>query len=115
MFKKLFEVSRKELKRLSKIADEVLSLEDEIKKLSDKELQDKTIEFKERFSNGETLDELLVESYAVVREASTRFLKMTPFHVQVMGAVTIHEGNIAEMKTAISPKLKKPSVNGIGI
>jgi len=99
MFKKLFEVSRKELKRLSKIADEVLSLEDEIKKLSDKELQDKTIEFKERFSNGETLDELLVESYAVVREASTRFLKMTPFHVQVMGAVTIHEGNIAEMKT----------------
>ena len=99
MFKKLFEVSRKELKRLSKTADQVLSLEDEFKKLSDTELQNKTIEFKERFGNGETLDNLLVEAYAVVREASTRFLKMTPFHVQVMGAVTIHDGNIAEMKT----------------
>ncbi len=99
MFKKFFDVSRKELKKLTKIADQVLSLEEEIKKLSDEELKAKTDEFKERFNNGETLDELLVESYAVVREASTRFLKMTPFHVQVMGAVTIHEGNIAEMKT----------------
>ncbi len=99
MFKKLFEVSRKELKKLSKIADQVLSLEDEFKKLSDTELQNKTIEFKERFGSGETLEDLLVEAFAVVREASTRFLKMTPFHVQVMGAVTIHEGNIAEMKT----------------
>ncbi len=99
MFKKLFEVSRKELKKLSRIADQVLSLEDQFKELSDNDLQNKAIEFKERISNGETLDELLVEAYAVVREASTRFLKMTPFHVQVMGAVTIHEGNIAEMKT----------------
>ena len=62
MFKKLFEVSRKELKRLSKTADQVLSLEDEFKKLSDTELQNKTIEFKERFGNGETLDNLLVEA-----------------------------------------------------
>ncbi|KFZ26657.1 MAG: Protein translocase subunit SecA [Candidatus Izimaplasma bacterium HR2] len=99
MFKKFFDVSRKELKKLTKIADQVLSLEEEIKKLSDEELKAKTDEFKERANNGETLDELLVEAYAVVREASTRFLKMTPFHVQVMGAVTIHEGNIAEMKT----------------
>lgn len=99
MFKKIFDVSRKELKRLSKIADQVLSLEDEIKKLSDADLQNKTTEFKERFNNGETLEDLLVETFAVVREASTRFLKMTPFHVQVMGAVTIHDGNIAEMKT----------------
>ena len=66
---------------------------------TDIELQNKTIEFKERFNNGETLEDLLVETFAVVREASTRVLKMTPFHVQVMGAVTIHEGNIAEMKT----------------
>jgi len=99
MFNKLFDVSRKELKKLSKIADQVLSLENEFKNVSDDDLKEKTNEFKERFSNGETLEDLLVEAFAVVREASTRFLKMTPFHVQVMGAVTIHEGNIAEMKT----------------
>lgn len=99
MFKKLFDISRKELKKLSKIADDVLSLENEFENLSDDELKAKTDEFRERFSKGETLDELLVEAFAVVREASTRFLKMTPFHVQVMGAITIHDGNIAEMKT----------------
>jgi len=99
MLKKLFDLSRKELKKIEKIADKVLLLEDTYKQLSDEELQNKSTEFKKRFQDGETLNDLLVEAYAVVREASTRFLKMTPFKVQVMGAVTIHEGNIAEMKT----------------
>ncbi len=99
MFKKLFDLGRKELKKVTKIADEVFALEDQMKQLSESELQAKTQEFKNRLKNGETLDDLLVEAYAVVRESSTRFLKMTPFHVQVMGAVVIHQGNIAEMKT----------------
>jgi len=99
MFKNLFDISRKELKKLAVVADEVIALEDEFKTLSDEELKAKTPQFKERLKNGETLDKLLVEAFATVREASTRFLKMTPFRVQIMGAVTIHQGNIAEMKT----------------
>ncbi len=99
MFKKLFDPSRKELKKYEKIAHQVFAVEEEMKKLSDDELRNKTNEFKKRHQNGETLDELLVETFAVVREASTRFLKMTPFFVQVMGACAIHDGNIAEMKT----------------
>ncbi len=99
MFKNLFDISRKEVKKLAVIADKVIALENEYKQLSDEELKAKTPEFKERVKNGETLDKLLVEAFATVREASTRFLKMTPFRVQIMGAVTIHQGNIAEMKT----------------
>ncbi|MBN2540271.1 MAG: preprotein translocase subunit SecA [Bacilli bacterium] len=95
----LFNFNGRELKRLEKTANLVLALESEYKQLTDDELVAKTEEFKERHKNGETLDSLLVEAYATVREASTRFLKMTPFKVQVMGAITIHEGNIAEMKT----------------
>ncbi len=91
--------NKKTLKRLAKKADEVLLLEDEYKQLTDEQLQAKTEEFKERHKNGETLDDLLVEAFATVREASTRVLKMTPFKVQVMGAIVIHEGNTAEMKT----------------
>ncbi len=91
--------NKKELKKLEKIANQVLALEEEYKQLSEKDLVAKTEEFKKRHQEGETLDSLLVEAYATVREASTRFLKMTPFKVQVMGGVTIHEGNIAEMKT----------------
>lgn len=99
MFKNFFDISRKELKKLAIIADKVIELENEFKALSDEELQGKTIWFKERAKNGETLEELMVEAFATVKEASTRFLKMTPFRVQIMGAVTIHQGNIAEMKT----------------
>ena len=96
---KLFNTNKKELKKLEIRADQVLALETEYKNLSDSELKNKTKQFKERIANGETLDDLLTEAYATVREASTRFLKMTPFKVQVMGAIVIHEGNIAEMKT----------------
>ena len=92
-------INKKTLKRLERIADQVLGLEEDYKALSDEALQAKTVEFKERYKNGETLEQLMVEAYATVREASTRVTKMTPFKVQVMGAVVIHEGNIAEMKT----------------
>ena len=94
----LFDGNKRILKKLEKIADQVLALEDDFKALSDEALQGKTIEFKKRLET-ETLDDILVEAFATVREASTRVLKMTPFKVQVMGAVSIHEGNIAEMKT----------------
>ncbi|MCK5762323.1 MAG: preprotein translocase subunit SecA, partial [Candidatus Izimaplasma sp.] len=99
LLKIFFDISRKELKKLAVVADKVIALESEYAKLSDDELKAKTELFKERFKNGETLDDLLVEAFATVREASTRFLKMTPFRVQIMGAITIHKGNIAEMKT----------------
>jgi preprotein translocase subunit SecA len=95
----LFDQNKRELKKLEKTANAVLAKEAEYKLLSDEELVQKTAEFKERFKNGETLDDLLVEAFAVVREGSTRFTGMTPFKVQVMGAIVIHNGNIAEMKT----------------
>jgi preprotein translocase subunit SecA len=91
--------NKKTLKRLEKIADQVLALESSYKALSEEALKTKTIELKERCKNGETLEQLMVEAFATVREASTRVTGMTPFKVQVMGAVVIHEGNIAEMKT----------------
>ena len=99
MFKKLFDISRKELKKLDLVANKVLELEKEYENYTDDELQAKTEIFKERIKNGDTLEDVLVEAFATVREASTRVLKMTPFKVQIMGAVTIHQGNIAEMKT----------------
>lgn len=96
---KIFDTNKKALKKLEKSAQLVLNLENEYKAFSDEELHEKTIEFKERFLNGESLDSLLVEAFATVRESSTRVTGMTPFKVQVMGALVIHEGNIAEMKT----------------
>ena len=99
LFKSLFDHEYKELKRFSKIADQIDALDDEMKSLSDDELKAKTAEFKERLKNGETLDDLLVEAFAVVREASFRVLGEKPFYVQLLGAIAIHYGNIAEMKT----------------
>ena len=89
----------KEIKRLAKKADMILALEDEYKTLSDEQLQNKTNEFKERLKGGETLDDILVEAFATVREASARILKMRHFKVQLIGGMILHEGNIAEMKT----------------
>src|SRR5690625_4407637 len=99
MFRRWFDPTRKALKLSAKIAEEVFSLEEKMAKLSDEELKNKTIEFKERYKNGESLDDLQVEAYAVVREASKRVTGMVPYFVQVQGAVAIHGGNIAEMKT----------------
>lgn len=99
MFKSLFDPGYKEFKRCRKIAEVIDALAPEYKKLSDAELKAKTDEFRARLKNGETLDDLLVEAYATVREAATRVLGMTPFKVQIMGAIAMHGGNIAEMKT----------------
>ncbi len=87
------------VKRLDAIATHVESLSDEIELLTDDELRDKTTEFKQRYTDGETLDEMLPEAFAVAREAAWRVLQQKPFHVQIMGGAALHFGNIAEMKT----------------
>src|SRR5699024_10052644 len=91
--------NQRELKRINKLVALIDEQEENLEKLSDNQLQEKTEEFKERYQSGETLDELLVEAYAVVREASKRVLGMRPFPVQMVGGIVLHEGNIAEMKT----------------
>ena len=123
MFKKLFDSGYKELKRCEKIAKQVFSYEDEMAKLSDDELKAKTPYFKEILKNGKTLDDILPEAYAVVREAAYRVIQKKPFFVQVCGAIAIHGGNIAEMKTgegktltAVMPAyLNALSENGVHI
>jgi preprotein translocase subunit SecA len=87
------------LKRLQAQAEYVATLEPQFEQLSDDELAGKTAEFRQRFENGETLEELLFEAYAAVREAAKRALGQRPFDVQVMGGIVLHEGDIAEMKT----------------
>ena len=91
--------SEKEVKRVMPIVKKINELEPEMEKLSDKELQAKTPEFKERLANGETLDALLPEAFAVAREASKRVLGMRHFDVQLIGGIILHQGRIAEMKT----------------
>ena len=95
----MFDNEYKELKRFRLIADEIDKLDEDMSKLSDKELQDKTLEFKERLKNGETLEDILVPAFAVAREAAYRVVKMKPFYCQLLGGLAIHYGNIAEMKT----------------
>lgn len=87
------------VKRLDAIATHVESLSDEIESLTDDELREKTAEFKQRYLDGDTLDEMLPEAFAVAREAAWRVLQQKPFHVQIMGGAALHFGNIAEMKT----------------
>ena len=100
LFDKIFGTySDRELKRITPIADKVMSLEDDMAKLTDAELRAKTDEFKGRIEKGETLDELLPEAFAVMREASWRVLGMKHFRVQVIGGIILHQGRIAEMKT----------------
>ena len=91
--------SEKEVKRVMPLVDKINSLEEIISKLSDTELKDKTTEFKERLNNGETLDGILPEAFAVMREASKRVLGMRHFDVQLIGGIILHQGRIAEMKT----------------
>ncbi len=97
--KNIFNHEYKELKRFSVIADQIDTLDGEMQKLSNKRLQDKTLEFKKRLKEGSTLDDILVEAFAVVREAAYRTIGEKPYYVQLLGAITIHYGNIAEMKT----------------
>ena len=99
LLQKLFDHEYKELKRFERIADQIDAKDEEMQKLSDDELKAKTDEFKERLANGETLDDILVEAYAVAREACFRVIGEKPYYVQLLGALAIHYGNIAEMKT----------------
>ncbi|MDO5728152.1 MAG: preprotein translocase subunit SecA [Actinomycetaceae bacterium] len=87
------------LKKLDQLADQVDALEDDFRALSDEELKAKTGEFRKRLEEGETLDDILVEAFATVREAADRVLGLRPFHVQIVGGAALHQGNIAEMKT----------------
>ena len=100
LFDKIFGTySDRELKRVRPIADKVIALEDDMAKLSDAELRGKTEEFKTRVAGGESLDDLLPEAFAVMREASWRVLGMKHFYVQIIGGIILHQGRIAEMKT----------------
>ena len=91
--------SEREVRRIEPLAEQIEALEPEYEKLSDEELAHKTVEFKERLKEGETLDDLLVEAYATVREAAKRTLGQRPYHVQLLGGIILHQGRIAEMKT----------------
>ena len=100
LFTKVFGTySQRELKSIYPIVDKIIALEDEYRQLTDAELQAKTPEFKERLANGETLDDILPEAFAAVREAADRVLGMRPYPVQLVGGIVLHQGRIAEMKT----------------
>ena len=99
LFRRMFDHEYKELRKFTKLADEVMAKEAEYAELTDTELQNKTGEFKERLKQGETLDDILVEAFATAREASFRVIGEKHFYVQILGALAIHYGNIAEMKT----------------
>ena len=100
IFSKIFGTySEKEVKRVMPIIEKINSLEPEIEKLSDKELRNKTDYFKSELANGKTLDDILPEAFAVVREASKRVLGMRHFDVQLIGGIVLHQGRISEMKT----------------
>jgi preprotein translocase subunit SecA len=96
---KVFDLNKRELKRLDKLANQVESLAGDVEKLTDDQLREKTEEFKARYQKGESLDDLLAEAFAVVREGARRVLGLYPYHVQLMGGISLHEGNISEMKT----------------
>ena len=97
--KKLFDFDERELKRFEKIATKIDELDEEYKNLSDDDLKKKTEEFKKRLSEGETLDDIMVEAFATAREACYRVIGEKPFFVQLIGGLALHYGNIAEMKT----------------
>ncbi|KGX92942.1 preprotein translocase subunit SecA [Pontibacillus halophilus JSM 076056 = DSM 19796] len=100
LLKKVFgDANSRQLKGMQKTVDQVEAFEPEIEKLSEEDLRNKTMEFKQRYEKGESLDDMLPEAYAVVREGAKRALGMRPFPVQIQGAIALHEGDIAEMKT----------------
>ena len=99
LLKRLFDHEYKELKRFTALADKIMSLDEEYSRLTDTELQNKTEEFRTRLSNGETLDDIVVEAFATAREAAFRVIGEKHYYVQILGGLAIHYGNIAEMKT----------------
>ncbi len=119
--KKILSSNEREIRRFQKFVTAINHLEPEIQKLSDETLRNKTVEFKERISRGESLDKLLIESFAVVREAARRSVEMRPFDAQLIGAMVLHEGRIAEMKTgegktlAAVPAVYLNSLTGKGV
>ena len=99
ILKKIIENDKGEIRKLEKMADKVMSYEEQMAALTDEELQAKTVEFKERYANGETLDQLLFEAFAVVREGAKRVLGLFPYKVQIMGGIVLHHGDVPEMRT----------------
>ncbi|WP_105243611.1 preprotein translocase subunit SecA [Streptococcus suis] len=99
VLRSLIENDKGELRKLEKMADKVFSYAEEMEALTDEQLQAKTAEFKERYNNGESLDDLLYEAYAVVREGARRVLGLYPYKVQVMGGIVLHNGDVSEMRT----------------
>ena len=99
LLKTIIENDKGELRRLEKMADKVLKYEDEMAAMTDEQLQAKTEEFKQRYQSGETLDQLLYEAFAVVREGAKRVLGLFPYKVQVMGGIVLHHGDVPEMRT----------------
>ena len=100
LMEKIFgDLNEKEVKKIGKIVDQVEALDEQMQALSDEELQAKTPEFRERLQNGETLDDILPEAFAVCREGAWRSLGMKHFRVQLIGGVVLHQGRISEMKT----------------
>ena len=97
--RKIFDHEYKELEKFKKLADQVMALDDEMTKLSDEELKNKTEEFRDRLRNGETIEDIKIEAFAVAREAAYRVIGEKPYYVQILGGFAIHYGNIAEMKT----------------
>ena len=97
--KVLKDYSKKEIKKLIATAEKIESLDPEMQLLSNEELKNKTLEFKENLKNGKTLDDILVEAFAVAREASYRVLGLKHYQVQLIGGIVLHQGRIAEMKT----------------
>lgn len=95
----LFDSTKKAVKKYNKVAHKIMALEDTMKAMSDEALKNQTKIFKDRIKNGETLDDILVEAFATVREASKRVTGLTPYFVQLVGGMSIHDGNIAEMRT----------------
>ena len=99
LLKTIIENDKGEIRRLEKMADKVLKYEDEMAAMTDEQLQAKTDEFKQRYQNGESLDSLLYEAFAVVREGAKRVLGLFPYKVQVMGGIVLHHGDVPEMRT----------------
>ena len=99
LLKSIIENDRGELRKIERMADRVFSYEEEMAALTDEELKAKTDEFKERYDEGESLDDLLYEAFAVVREGAKRVLGLFPYKVQVMGGIVLHHGDVPEMRT----------------
>ena len=118
ILKTIIENDKGEIRRLEKMADKVFKYEDQMAALTDDQLKAKTVEFKERYQNGESLDSLLYEAFAVVREGAKRVLGLFPYKVQVMGGIVLHHGAVPEMRTGEGKPLTAPlpvSLSGKGV